>query len=249
LSPGQVELTVDGVVDPDLSVAPNRDNRRLIISGTEFAMTLGALGPDGRGLALDAQGSLVPQAGRDLRASGSGFLPDSQVAIYLDPPVATGQTWFMRTVTAAVPARLVGTFTTDAQGSFAGATTIPVTVPPGDRMLQTVGWSPGNEERAITMGVRVTPSLEVKAGPRSPSGTHDRVRLSGVVTGIEPGTAVTPHFRFGSSGVFRKGKSTIVVKADGTFTWSRLVRKDKALIAYVSYRDIQSNRVSWAALR
>lgn len=245
LVPGQVVLTVDGEVDPDVSAAPTSDKRRLVISGAGFVMEFGGVGPDGRDLTLGPTDTLVLQTGRSLRTSGSGFLPDSQVAVYLDPPRATGQTWFVRALIGATPTTLVGTFMTDGQGSYAGTATIPLAVEPGDRVLQTVGWSPTQEVRAVTMGVLMTPSLQVKAGPRSPSGTADRVRLSGVVTGLDPGTVLTPRFRFGGSGAFRKGKATIVVKSDGTFTWSRLVRKDKALVAYVSHRDSESNRVSW----
>ena len=249
LNPGQVELRVGGVVDADVSATPDRDNRRLVISGPEFTTTLGGLGPDGRGLALGPGGSLHFQVGRDLRTSGSGFLPDSQVAVYLNPPLATGQTWLRRAVAGARSATLVGVFTTDLQGDFAGTATIPATVAPGDRVLQSVGWSRANEVRAITVGVVMSPSLEVKADSRSPEGNSDRVRLTGVAAGIKPGTTVTPHFRFGSSRDFRKGKSTIVVKADGTFAWSRLVAKDKAFVAFVSYQDTGSNRVAWRPVR
>ena len=212
-------------------------------------MTLGGLGPEGRGLALGPGGSLLLQVGRDLRTSGSGFLPDSQVAVYLNPPLATGQTWLRRVLVGARSATLVGVFTTDVQGDYVGTATIPATVAPGDRVLQSVGWSRANEVRAVTVGVVMSPSLEVKADSRSPEGNSDRVRLTGVAAGVKPGSTVTPHFRFGSSRVFRKGNSNVVVQADGTFSWSRLVAKDKAFIAFVSYQDAESNRVAWRPVR
>ena len=249
LDPGQVELRVDGVLDPDVSATPTRDNRRLLISGPGFDMTLGGLGRDERGLALGPGGSVLLQVGRGLRTSGGGFLPDSQVAVYLSSPLATGQTWFRSAVVGARTATLVGVFTTDLKGDYAGTATVPTSVAPGDRVLQSVGWSRANEARAITVGVVVSPSLEVKAESRSPEGNSDRVRLTGVVTGIEPGSTVTPHFRFGSSRVFRKGNSNVVVQADGTFAWSRLVAKDKAFIAFVSYQDAESNRVAWRPVK
>lgn len=237
------------MLDPDVSATPTRDNRRLLISGPGFDMTLGGLGRDERGLALGPGGSVLLQVGRGLRTSGGGFLPDSQVAVYLSPPLATGQTWFRSAVVGARTATLVGVFTTDLKGDYAGTATVPTSVAPGDRVLQSVGWSRANEARAITVGVVVSPSLEVKAESRSPEGNSDRVRLTGVVAGIEPGSTVTPHFRFGSSRVFRKGNSNVVVQADGTFAWSRLVAKDKAFIAFVSYQDAESNRVAWRPVK
>ena len=45
------------------------------------------------------------------------------------------------------------------------------------------------------------------------------------------------------------GTATIVVQEDGTFRWSRLVRKDRAFIAFVSYNDTYSNTVVWEQVR
>ena len=48
---------------------------------------------------------------------------------------------------------------------------------------------------------------------------------------------------------FSGGKATIVVQADGSFTWTRQIRKDKAVTGYVTWTDVESNKVTWLKVR
>lgn len=249
VEPGGVVLSINGRLDPNVSMTPHRDNRGLLISGDDFDVMVGGVGPDGRDLRLGSDGALLVQAGRPMRTSGSGFLPSSPVAIYLSPTEASERTWFVRMLAGASQPALLGVVVTDSQGDYAGTVSLPETVSPGPHNLQSVGWSPESDARALTMGIRVTPSLEVAAGSRVPGKKSDRLRLMGRAVGVEAGTALTPYFRFGTRGDFRKGQAAIVVRSDGTFTWSRLVRKKKAFVAFVSYRETDSNRVAWARVR
>ena len=249
VAPGEVVLSINGRLDPNVSMTPHRDNRGLLISGDDFDVMVGGVGPDGRDLTIGSDGALLVQAGRPVRTSGSGFLPNSPVAVYLSTAEASQRTWFVRVFAGTSQPALLGVVITDIQGEYAGSVSLPENVPPGPHNLQSVGWSPASEARALTIGIRVTPSLEVAAGARVPGKKSDRLRLTGRAVGVDPGTALTPYFRFGTRGEFRQGRTAIVVSSDGTFTWSRLVRKKKAFVAFVSYRETESNRVAWARVR
>jgi hypothetical protein len=60
---------------------------------------------------------------------------------------------------------------------------------------------------------------------------------------------LTPWIRYGDTGEFKEGVASIVVGAQGGFTWTREIRKDKRFTAYVAYEDLDSNRVVWARVR
>ena len=72
---------------------------------------------------------------------------------------------------------------------------------------------------------------------------------SNTTGGIDPGERLTPWIRYGGQSAFTPGKASITVQADGSFRWSREIRKDKTWTAYVSYLDTESNRVFWAKVR
>ena len=96
----------------------------------------------------------------------------------------------------------------------------------------------------------VTRTLVLEQGVRTKdkSRIHDRITTTGSSTGIDPGTRLTPYIRYSGQTAFSQGKATIVVQADGTFRWSRLIRRDKDVTGYVSYQDLDSNRVTWIKL-
>lgn len=239
-----------GQPDPNFAIDSNPRGTGVEVVGTGFGLNLGGLDAQGRPLALAPNGALVLEPGSGLRSSGRGFLPNSEVSIYLvdgTPPAA--RTWFLRTVITTAQAVPVGQFTTDAEGAYSGTADIPRTVKTGPKVLQTLGWSPTNEVRVLNLGVRIDPSIVLNKGARVSVGKSDRVRATGEVIGLAPGTKLTPYFRYTNQREFRSGGASIVVKADGSFTWSRLVRRGSGVIAYVAYKDDASNRVTWARLR
>lgn len=67
--------------------------------------------------------------------------------------------------------------------------------------------------------------------------------------GIPAGTKLTPYVRLSGQDNFTPGNATITVQANGSFQWSRLVRKSKSVTAYVAWKDAESNRVFWARVR
>ena len=119
----------------------------------------------------------------------------------------------------------------------------------GQYVLQAVGRGPSGETRARSLGVLVEPSLVLDQGTRKPDGRHDRIRTTGTSTGIPEGTKLTPYIKYSGQSSFTGGKATIVVQADGSFTWTRQIRKDKAVTGYVTWTDIESNQVTWIKVR
>lgn len=250
LTPGGSLLLTNGVVDPNVTVNPNVGEDGLVIVGDDFAMDLDGLDPQGNPLDLGPNGVLRLQSERDVATSGRGFLPNSDVDLYVDPPVqASGAAVGAQTVgAAAAEAVYVGTVRTDARGEFSGTATLPEDIDPGEHVLQAVGLSKTSQTRAMNLGVLVEQSLVLNQGVRKPAGRHDRIVTDGSSTGIPAGVKLTPHIRY-NTGEWKNGVATIVVQSDGTFKWTRLINKKKRLTAYVSYLDVESNRVVWQKVR
>ena len=253
VKPGESLVIVDGVAG-QVSVTPQPDNDGLTVQGEGWDMGVDGLSPTGTSLPLGPGGVLVLEAEGKVRASGTGFQPGSSVDVFMNPPTAAPQvsaarSWWQRAVLLATNGTFIGAVPVNADGSFIGTVRLPESIGPGDHVLQAVGFSATGQTRALNLGVRVEPSLVLTKGKRTPAGEKDRVRARGSSAGLEPGTKLTPHIRFAGQSRFTQGKASITVKADGSFTWNRLIRKDKRLTAYVSYRDIQSNKVTWIRVR
>ena len=248
LPPGGSVLQTNGVVDPNVKVDPNTKSDGLVISGDGWNMDLDGLGPDGKPLNLGPDGSLRLANERDVATEGTGFLPNSEVDLYVDPPVLlTGAS--ARVSARAAEAVYVGTVKTDARGNFTGTATLPEDILPGDHVLQAVGYSPSKQSRAMSLGVIVDPWILLDQGTRTAAGMHDRIRTTGSSGGIDAGVKLTPWIRYAGQGAFKQGVASITVQSDGSFRWTREIRKSKGLTAYVSYVDVESNRVFWAKVR
>ena len=253
LPPGGSLLLVDGAPAP-VTVDPKSDDNGLKITGDGWGMDLDGLGPEGKPLNLGPAGVLILQSEREVQTSGTGFKADSDVDLFLDPPVAAPRTsaaatWLQRLSLRASNGTYVGTVKVDANGSFRGTVTLPSDIAVGDHVLQAMGLSPSGQTRALNLGVRVEPSLVLNTGSRKPAGMHDRIRTTGTSTGIPEGVKLTPHIKYSGQESFSNGKATIVVQSDGSFTWTRLIRKNRAVTAYVSYKDTNSNQVVWVKVR
>jgi len=253
VAPGGSVLTVDGVPDPNLVVAANVRDDGLDVTGDGWSMTLDGLGPDGEPLQLGPDATLVLDAERDVRSTGTGFLPGSQVDVYMDPPVLlqTGTTgsWLRDMVLRAAEATWIGSFTVAADGTFSGEATLPEEIKAGEHVLQAVGISPTRQTRAVSLGVLVQPWIDLVKGRRTADGRYDRVRATGDTGGLDAGVVMAPFIRYRGQDAFTRGKASITVRTDGTFAWTRLVKKSKGLAAYVAYTDTTSNRVYWTKIR
>jgi YVTN family beta-propeller protein len=118
--------------------------------------------------------------------------------------------------------------------------------------LNGAGWSPASAASAPVTpkpGPSPAASITLNQGTRTADGTHDRIRTSGDTRGITTGTLLIPWIRYAGQPGFKQGVASISVQSDGTFTWTRLIKKSKGLSAYVSWTDIRSNKIYWAKVR
>lgn len=243
LAPGESSLTVNGSPQP-VEIEANAQSTGLEIVGPGFSMSLDGLGADGQPLNLGPDGVLILEQDRQASSAGRGFMPRSTVGMYIYPEASTIASLAPR----AAPI-LVGTLATDGQGEFAGLVTLPESLTPGDHTLQAVGLTTEGEPRALSIGVRVSGWIVLDQGTRQADGRHDRIRATGSTGGIDAGARLTPWIRYAGQGAFTQGKASITVQSDGTFQWTRQIKKSKGLTAYVSYVDTESNRVFWAKVR
>ena len=190
-----------------------------------------------------------------MRTDGTGFKADSDVGLFLNPPVASSEssraTWFRGLLVRVAPGTALGMVRVDDQGSFTGTAPLPQALAPGRYVLQAVGFGPSGDTRALSLGVVVDPSLVLDQGVRikGKGRIHDRIRTTGSSLGIDPGTRLTPYIRYTGQKSFTKGKASIVVADDGSFRWTRQIRRDKGVTGYVAYRDLTSNQVTWVKLQ
>ncbi|MFM9136269.1 MAG: InlB B-repeat-containing protein [bacterium] len=242
LEPGESEVKIDGNVTP-VAPEPLPGDNGVIFVDAGWTMTLQGLGADGVPLALNKDGVLVLESERDAQTTGTGFMPNSPVGLFLDPPIETPPTG--RRVPRVVD---LGTVTVGSDGSFSGIKTMPEEIAPGPHVLQAVGYGPTGDRRVVSLGILVRPWITLKQGTRVPAGRNDRIRTTGDTGGIAPGTRLTPYIKYTGQEKFKKGRATIVVKADGTYRWTRKIRKNRGVTAYVRWTDVRSNTVFWAKI-
>ena len=102
--------------------------------------------------------------------------------------------------------------------------------------------------RPVTPGSRVV-RLVLDEGVRVADGRHDRITTTGSSLNVPEGVRLTPYIRYTGQSSFSRGKATITVQSDGSFDWTRQIRKNRGLTAYVAWEDVDSNKVFWARIR
>lgn len=126
-----------------VTVTPTARDEGLRISGSGFRMTLEGVGSSGQPLGLTPDGALILENDRFARTSGSGFMADTPVRLYL----------FSEAV-------YVGDVLTNADGAFNGSVQIPTSVAPGRHTLQANGYTSGGEVRSLSLPVVVKENLD-----------------------------------------------------------------------------------------
>lgn len=115
--------------------------------------------------------------------------------------------------------------------------------------LNGAGWGPPSaSSNPVTPASRVV-RLTLNQGVRAADGRHDRITTTGSSLNVPAGVRLTPYIKYTGQPSFKRGKATITVQSDGSFDWSRQIRKDRGLTAYVAWEDVESNRVFWARVR
>lgn len=115
--------------------------------------------------------------------------------------------------------------------------------------LNGAGWGPMSDQSSPITPNSTTVTLVLNKGTRVSDGRNDRIRTTGSSVNIPAGVRLTPYIRYSGQTEFRQGKATIIVQSDGSFRWTRLIRKNRGVTAYVSWESVNSNRVTWARLR
>jgi len=176
------------------------------------------------------------QPGRQAGTAGTGFAPDSAVAIILDPPVQTSPA--VRTPRAG--STELGSIAVGKGGSFTGAVDLPAGLTPGAHTLQAVGYTPEGKTRAVSLGIEVIPS---GAPTILITGSRDggRVRVTGATTGLAPGTTVKPRYHFQGQVKYTTGVARPTINTSGNFTWQR--KTGKKIYLYFAAGKVHSNRV------
>lgn len=114
--------------------------------------------------------------------------------------------------------------------------------------LNEGGWSASATTSPVTPEGPVRPRITLDPGERTANGVNDVVSTMGQTSGIPVGARLTPYVRLSRDAAYRPGVGNVVIAADGTFTWSREVRKSKPLFAYMVYEGTESNTVIWVRL-
>lgn len=114
--------------------------------------------------------------------------------------------------------------------------------------LNEGGWSQPATTSPVTPQGPSRPHITLDPGERTANGINDLVSTRGETTGIPAGSRLTPYVRSSREGEYRAGVADVVVSADGSFRWSREVRKSKPLFAYMVYERAESNTVVWVRL-
>jgi uncharacterized repeat protein (TIGR02543 family) len=138
---GQSICTLDGQ-DIGVTLTPEFDSKLITIEGDGFTMALAGLDSNGDQLELDGDGNLVLQNDRLAYVEGTGFLPNSDVKLYL----------------FSTPTYL-GIVHTDADGNFSGTVEIPQEIEAGIHTLQANGFSDDGVIRSLSLGVSVTDAV------------------------------------------------------------------------------------------
>lgn len=148
---GSSALLVNGTVS-SVTVAPNAPSgaTALSVTGTGFSLSLQGLDQSNQPLRLASDGALVIQSDRVTSVSGTGYMPNTNVDIYI----------------FSSP-RLLGSIRTDSSGNFNGLISIPSDLEVGRHTLQLNGYTSSGEVRSLSLGVKLEATALAATGNNS----------------------------------------------------------------------------------
>lgn len=218
LPPGQAQGLVGGQPDPNLRTAAT--GGQLLLSGTGYAVTLGATSASGVDQQVARDGVLRVPTGGAVQLGGSGFAPAGSVDVFLDPPT-TGALAYALARLLPRSSFSLGRVLVDADGAISGSIEIPPGTPPGDRVLQLVGRTSDDRALVLSLGIEVAepvaPSIVIRA-TRGAGQQSQMVTVSGSTTGLV-GRTLSVRMRTGGQLLFTNHPTRPDVRDDGSFTW------------------------------
>jgi hypothetical protein len=124
-------------------VQANTTQNGMEVVANGWGLSLAVIEPNGNAASLSPNRSLVLNEDQQVKVSGPGFKPNTEVHVYL----------------FSTP-RLIGTTTTDSNGNFVGIFPMLKDVAVGNHLIQVNGISPDNQVRSTTL-----PAIYEKAKP------------------------------------------------------------------------------------
>ena len=124
-------------------VQANTTQNGMEVVANGWGLSLAVIEPNGNAAPLSPNRSLVLNEDQQVKVSGPGFKPNTEVHVYL----------------FSTP-RLIGTTTTDSNGNFVGIFPMLKDVAVGNHLIQVNGISPDNQVRSTTL-----PAIYEKAKP------------------------------------------------------------------------------------
>lgn len=125
----------------EVTVKTTDKDTALEISGDGFTMNLQGVSSAGRPLGLTPDGALILETDRFARTTGTGFMADTPVKLFLfSEPL------------------YVGDVLTNDRGAFDGSVQIPLSIRAGRHTLQANGYTPDGSVRSLSLPVLVTQS-------------------------------------------------------------------------------------------
>lgn len=250
LPPGEALGLVGGQPDPELRTETT--DGQLRISGTGYALSLGATGAGGASQQVGSDGVLRVPTGGALQLGGSGFAPSGTVDVFLDPPTTGALAYALARLLPRASYSL-GRVSVDAGGAISGSIEIPDGAPRGDRVLQLVGRTGDDRALVLSLGItvaeQVAPSIMIRA-TRGAGSQRQTVTVSGSTTGLVGSTLSVRTWGGGRLG-YTNHPVRPTVRPDGTFTWR--VRSMGAMRIFVNVlvdgSRVRSNAVSVRAVR
>ncbi|MGI9137182.1 MAG: hypothetical protein ACR2JS_09040, partial [Candidatus Nanopelagicales bacterium] len=154
VAPGEVAAVVDGS-ERNAVIEVINDYQVRVTVPNRVIVNLASILTDGKPAKVASDGALLVVQGTSVDISGSGYMPNSLVDL-----------WIYSTPTH------LGTVTADAQGEFSANFPIPASVPAGDHTVKIDGKDNAGKLTTVSVGVRVLPkSQEASVDSVNPSPT------------------------------------------------------------------------------
>jgi len=219
--------------EPDPNLRTQATGGQLLVSGTGYAVSLGATSASGVGQQVAADGVLRVPTGGALQLGGSGFAPSGSVDVFLDPPTTGALAYALARLLPRASYSL-GRLSVDANGAVSGSIAIPAGTPAGQRVLQLVGRTSDDRALVLSLGIEVaelvTPAIAISV-KRGSGAQRQFVTVTGSTTGLAGQTLNVRMWTAGRLG-YTNHPVRPTVRDDGSFTWR--IRSAKAIRIFVN---------------
>ena len=218
LSPGESVGLVGGEPDPNLRTQAS--GGQLLVSGTGYALSLGATDAGGVGQQVSGDGVLRVPTGGALQLGGSGFAPSGSVDVFLDPPT-TGPLAYALARLLPRSSFSLGRVDVDVEGVIAGSVELPAEMVSGRHVLQLVGRTSDDRALVLSLGIEVAepavPTMLITA-TRGVGRQKPVVIVRGTSTGLVGQEVRVRAWNGGRLG-YANSPTRPIVREDGNFTW------------------------------